>query len=59
MLDIFFNPLSFAVIDFIPEEQTFIAEYFRDQIKFQLETKHLEADGDIANRKMIVYSDNS
>jgi hypothetical protein len=59
MLTVFFNPNSFAVVDLLPENESFTSAYFIDHILHPLVQLHVSAGGDNSSHKLRLHFDNS
>ena len=58
MLTVFWNPHGFAVIDFLPKEQTFNSQYYVSNILLELSKKNGENSKRV-KRKLVVHADNA
>jgi hypothetical protein len=57
--DRFFNPKGFAIVDLLPQKDSFTAQSFIDQILKPLSQDHSTKSADIARRSLLLHFDNS
>jgi hypothetical protein len=59
MLEVFFNPKEFAMVDFLPQDTFFTAGYFVNNMTLPLANRHAQQLGDLGRRILHLHVDNS
>jgi hypothetical protein len=59
MLRVFFNPKEFSIVDLLPEDTSFTAVDFVNNMILSLTNRYAQQLGDIGRRKLHLHFDNS
>jgi hypothetical protein len=59
MLMVFLSPKEFAIMDLLPQDTSFTAVYFVNNMALPLANRHAQQLGNIGCRKLHLHFDNS